>query len=79
MLSYQVQKRGNRRDPNEVRAGAASDTDSALEDSGTDSDNESDSDPDQPEQDQDRPGRKGKFATTTKKDLTPKNLFSSHG
>jgi hypothetical protein len=57
-----VRKRGNRRDPNELNAGAAaSDTDSALEDSGSeDSGTEADTGSDDGEgQDEGRPKRKG--------------------
>ncbi len=58
---WQVRKRGNRRDPNEV-GHAASDTDSALEDSASDSDSEAaDTDPDQSDGDaaDARPKKKG--------------------
>ncbi len=60
---WQVRKRGNRRDPNEVAgAGHASDTDSALEDSASDTDSEAaDTDPDQSDADaaDGRPKKKG--------------------
>ncbi len=62
-MLWQVRKRGNRRDPNEAGAGGhASDTDSALEDSGSDTDSEAaDTDPDQSDGDaaDGRPKKKG--------------------
>jgi hypothetical protein len=67
---WQVRKRGNRRDPNEVGAGGhVSDTDSALEDSASDSDSEAaDTDPDQSDGDaaDGRPKKKGNIKYNTR-------------